>query len=83
VALPETAPTIYGGEAVWAGDRLLGRLRSGGYGYTVERNVGLVYLPVELAAPGTPLAVEIFGERVLAEVAPDVLVDPSGARIRA
>ena len=28
---------------------LLGRLRSGGYGYTVGRNIGFVYLPVELA----------------------------------
>jgi 4-methylaminobutanoate oxidase (formaldehyde-forming) len=79
----DPAPTIYGGEAVWAGDRLLGRLRSGGYGYTVERNIGLVYLPAELAVPGTPLAVEVFGERVPAEVAPDVLYDPAGARVRA
>jgi 4-methylaminobutanoate oxidase (formaldehyde-forming) len=78
----DPAPTIYGGEAVWAGDRLLGRLRSGGYGYTVERNIGLVYLPVELAVTGTPLAVEVFGERVPAQVAPDVLYDPGGARIR-
>ena len=31
----DPAPTLYGGEAVRAGDRLLGRLRSGGYGYTV------------------------------------------------
>jgi 4-methylaminobutanoate oxidase (formaldehyde-forming) len=78
----DPAPTIYGGEAVRAGDRLLGRLRSGGYGYTVERNIGLVYLPAELAVTGTPLTVEVFGERVPAEVAPDVLYDPGGARIR-
>ena len=68
---------------MWAGDRLLGRLRSGGYGYTVERNIGLAYLPAELAVTGTPLTVEAFGERVPAEVAPDVLYDPAGERIRA
>lgn len=80
----DPAPTIYGGEAVWRDGHLLGRLRSGGYGYTVERNIGLVYLPVDLAgAPGTRLEVEVFGERVPAEVAPDVLHDPRGARIRA
>jgi glycine cleavage system T protein len=79
----DPGPTIYGGEAVWQGGRILGRLRSGGYGYTVGRNIGLVYLPVELAAAvGTPLEVEVFGERVTAEVAPDVLHDPRGARIR-
>jgi 4-methylaminobutanoate oxidase (formaldehyde-forming) len=80
----DPAPTIYGGEAVWKDGRVLGRLRSGGYGHTVGRNIGLVYLPVDLArAAGTPLEVEVFGERVPAEVAPDVLYDPAGARIRA
>jgi glycine cleavage system aminomethyltransferase T len=76
--------TIYGGEAVWRGGQVLGRLRSGGYGYTVARNIGLVYLPLDLAqATGTPLEVQVFGERVPAEIAPDVLYDPTGARIRA
>jgi glycine cleavage system aminomethyltransferase T len=43
-----------------------------------------VYLPVDLAgAVGTPVEIEVFGERVPAEVAPDVLYDPRGARIRA
>ena len=79
----DPAPTIYGGEAVWKDGRVLGRLRSGGYGYTVGRNIGLVYLPVEVAVPGTALELEVFGERVAAEVAPDVLYDPRGARIRA
>jgi glycine cleavage system aminomethyltransferase T len=50
----------------------------------VGRNIGLVYLPADLArAVGAPLEVEVFGERVPAEVAPDVLYDPEGARIRA
>jgi 4-methylaminobutanoate oxidase (formaldehyde-forming) len=80
----DPAATIYGGEAVWRDGRVLGRLRSGGYGYTVGRNVGFVYVPAELAqAVGTPLEVEVFGERVSAEVGPDVLYDPQGARIRA
>ena len=79
----DPAPTIYGGEAVWKDGRVLGRLRSGGYGYTVGRNIGLVYLPVEAAVPGTALELEVFGERVTAEVTPDVLYDPRGDRIRA
>jgi 4-methylaminobutanoate oxidase (formaldehyde-forming) len=80
----DPAATIYGGEAVWRDGRVLGRLRSGGYGYTVGRNIGLVYLPADVAgAVGTPLEVEVFGERVPAEVAADVLYDAEGARIRA
>jgi 4-methylaminobutanoate oxidase (formaldehyde-forming) len=80
----DPASTIYGGEAVWKDGRVLGRLRSGGYGYTVGRNIGLVYLPLDVAqAVDTTLEVEVFGERVPARVAPDVLYDPQGARIRA
>jgi 4-methylaminobutanoate oxidase (formaldehyde-forming) len=74
--------TLYGGEPVYAAGQLVGRLRSGGYGYTVGRHIGLVYLDLPLAARGTPLEVEVFDRRWPGEVAPDVLYDPGGARIR-
>jgi 4-methylaminobutanoate oxidase (formaldehyde-forming) len=73
---------LYGGEAVYAEGKLVGRLRSGGYGYTVGRTIGYVYLPLELAREGTPLEVEVFGERYPAQVVADVLYDPKGERIR-
>jgi glycine cleavage system aminomethyltransferase T len=61
----------------------VGRLRSAGFGYTLGKNIGYAYLPMDLAAIGTPLAVEVFGDRIAAEVAPDILYDPRGHRIRA
>jgi glycine cleavage system aminomethyltransferase T len=73
---------IYGGEAVYSDGRLVGRLRSGGYGYTVGTFIGYVYLPLELTQVTTPLEVEAFGQRVRATVAADVLYDPKGERIR-
>jgi len=73
---------LYGGEAVYAGGRVIGRLRSAGWGYTVAKHIGLVYLPRALAPVGTPLEVEAFGARFAAQVAPDVLYDPAGARLR-
>jgi glycine cleavage system T protein len=80
-ALPEDTD-LYGGEAVYTDGRVVGRLRSAGWGYTVARHIGLVYLPPALAAAGTPLEVEAFGRRFGAEVAPDVLYDPAGSRLR-
>ena len=41
------------------------------------------YLPVELAAEGTPVEVEYFGQRYEAVVAADPLVDPKGERLKA
>jgi glycine cleavage system aminomethyltransferase T len=83
LTLPAGA-AIYGGESVYdAGGQLLSRLRSGGYGYTVGKVIGLAYLPKEFAARGTALEVELFEERWPARVAADVLYDPRGERIRA
>jgi 4-methylaminobutanoate oxidase (formaldehyde-forming) len=69
---------LYGAEAVVSDGRVITRLRSSGYGHTVKKNIGLAYLPLELAAEGTPLEIEIFGELVTAQVAPRVMYDPAG-----
>ena len=73
---------IYGGEAVFANGDIVGRLRSGGYGYTVGKNIAFIYLPLELAREGTLLEAEVFGQRVPATVTADVLYDPKGERLR-
>ncbi|MEX0788894.1 MAG: FAD-dependent oxidoreductase [Anaerolineales bacterium] len=79
----DTAPhVLYGGESVYVGGRLVGRVRSGGYGYTVGKWIGFVYLPPDLARPGTALEVEMFGERAPAVVTADVLYDPKGEKLK-
>lgn len=69
--------SIYGGEAVLDGSEVVGRIRSCAYGFTVGRNVALASLPFELRG-GADLRVDVFGESVPAEIAPDVLVDADG-----
>ena len=64
---------IYGGEAVYAGGSIVGRLRSCAYGFTVGRNVAYSYLPVELG-PGARVDVNVFGHRVPAEVSRDAVL---------
>lgn len=72
---------VYGGEAVRADGEVVGRLRSVAYGATVERTIGYAYLDAAMG-PGTELEVDVFDTRAAATVAADVLVDPSGARMR-
>ncbi len=79
---PADDAALYGGEAVYGGGRVVGRLRSAGYGYTAGKQIGYVYLPADLTAAGTPLEVDVFGRRLAAEVGPDVLYDPQGTRLR-
>jgi 4-methylaminobutanoate oxidase (formaldehyde-forming) len=73
---------LYDAEAVIADGKVISRLRSSGYGHTVRKNIGLAYLPLELAKEGTPLEIEIFGELVPAQVAPRILYDPRGDALK-
>jgi len=52
---------------------VVGRLRSCAYGFTARRNLAYSYLPADLK-PGGAVEVEVFGERVPAQVAVDAVV---------
>ena len=69
-------------EPVRVGDAIVGRVTSGGYGYSVARSIAYACLPSEHAAPGTVVSVEIFGEWIEGEVTAEPLWDPEGRRIR-
>ena len=82
LTLDEPRAIALGSEPVRVGDDLVGRVTSGGCGYTVEKSIAYAYLPAEHGV-GTDVAVEIFGEWVAGVVADEPLFDPSGERIRA
>ena len=82
LVLDGEACVLWGGEAVIAEERVVGRVRSGGYAHTIGQNVALAYLPLELTPPGTAVAVESFGRLVPAEVRPAPLWDRRGQRVR-
>ena len=74
---------LYGGESVYSHGRIVGRIRTAAYGYSIGKDIGLVYLPLDLAKAGVEVEVEVFGERVRARVATTPLFDPKGERLRA
>jgi 4-methylaminobutanoate oxidase (formaldehyde-forming) len=69
-------------EPVRVDGQVVGRVTSGGYGYTVGASIAYAYLPADHAEPGTEVAVEIFGEWVGGRVAREPLYDPEGAAVR-
>ena len=77
---PDYEP-IYGGEAVRLDGEVVGRLRSVAYGPTVERTIGYAYLTAAMPE-GAGLEIDVFDRRVAAVIAPDVVVDPPGDRMR-
>jgi 4-methylaminobutanoate oxidase (formaldehyde-forming) len=82
LVLSDPRSIALGSEPVRVGDALVGRVTSGGYGYTLGSSIAYAYLPAEHDV-GTQVEVEIFGTWVEGEVASEPLFDPAGERIRA
>jgi glycine cleavage system aminomethyltransferase T/glycine/D-amino acid oxidase-like deaminating enzyme len=82
LTLADPRSIALGNEPVRVGGEIVGRVTSGGYGYTVQRSIAYAYLPPE-HGPGTTIEVEIFGRWVEGEVAAEPLFDPEGERVRA
>jgi 4-methylaminobutanoate oxidase (formaldehyde-forming) len=82
LVLSDPRAVALGSEPVRIDGELVGRVTSGGYGYTVERSIAYAYVPAVKAAVGQPVDIEIFGEWVAGEVAPEPLFDPAGERLR-
>jgi glycine cleavage system T protein len=83
LTLADPRSVALGNEPVRVAGEIAGRVTTGGYGFTVGKSIAFAYLPPAHAAPGTEVAVEIFGEWVGGEVATAPLFDPKGERIRA
>jgi len=60
---------------------VVGRVTSGGYGYTVERSIAYAYVPASVEV-GTSVEVDVFGDWVPGVVAAEPLYDPAGSRVR-
>ncbi|WP_025355740.1 GcvT family protein [Kutzneria albida] len=81
LVLAEENSVPLGSEPVRVGEEILGRVTTGGFGYTVNKPIAYAYLPAELPE-GTEVSVELFGQWVPGTVTREPLVDPKGIRIR-
>jgi glycine cleavage system aminomethyltransferase T len=82
LTLADPRSVALGNEPVRIGADIVGRVTTGGYGYTVGRSIAYAYLAPEHAQPGTEVAVDIFGSWIEGVVAAEPLYDPRSERIR-
>jgi len=75
--------TPLGNEPIKVNGEIVGRIKSGGQGYTLRKGIGYAYLPTEFTTPNTTLEVEFFGEWKNGVVQSSPLFDPDGLRIKA
>ena len=72
-----------GSEPIKFGDQVIGRIKSGGQGYTINKAIAFAYIPIEFSEVGTDLEVEFFGEWHKGTINATPLYDPSGSKIKA
>jgi glycine cleavage system aminomethyltransferase T len=82
LVLEDARAVALGSEPVRIDGATVGRVTSGGYGYTVERSIAYAYVPADKAEPGRPVEVEIFGDWIGGEIAREPLYDPDGRNVR-
>jgi 4-methylaminobutanoate oxidase (formaldehyde-forming) len=83
LVLDDPQSLVLGSEPVRFGGRAVGRVTSGGYGYSLQSSIAYAYLPAELLEPGTRVSVGVFGRDVGAEVRAEPLFDPGNEKVRA
>ncbi len=78
---PEDADP-WGREALYHGDIRVGRLTSGGYSVAFNTQIGMGYVPPDLAVPGTKLQVKMLDQLWECAVTEDSPYDPTNIALR-
>ncbi len=71
-----------GKEAILDGDKVIGLVTSGGFGYTVNKPIAYGYLPIAYSKPGTKLQIEVAAMRYEATVEKEPLYDPENLKVK-
>jgi 4-methylaminobutanoate oxidase (formaldehyde-forming) len=83
LVLDDPRAVVLGSEPVRVAGRIVGRVTSGGLGYTTGGSIAYAYLPVDCADPATRVSIDLFGVWVDGVVARSPLIDPVGQRMHA
>ena len=73
---------VWADEPIWAGDKVVGFVTSGGYAHYEQKSVAYGFLPVDTIREGLEVDIEILGERRRATLYTEPLFDPRGERMR-
>jgi glycine cleavage system aminomethyltransferase T len=82
LTLDDPVRVVMGSEPVYDGGRPVGFVTSAAYGYSIGRGIAYAWVSPSCSAPGTPLQIEYFGERLAATVREEPLFDPGMERMR-
>lgn len=73
---------VLGGEGVFSGERRIGVVTTGGYGFGKDKSLAWAYVDPDQAEPGTDMTVMVLDQRRPAVVLADAVWDPKHERAR-
>ena len=73
----------FGSEPIRIDGKIVGRIKSGGQGYTIKKAIAYAYLPIQNSDVGTQVDVEFFGTWRAGTICAEPLFDPANERIKA
>ncbi len=83
LVIDDALSVALGNEPVRVAGSVVGRVTSGGLGYSAGCSIANAYVPAEHAQVGSRVEVLVFGEWIGATVVASPMFDPAGERIRA
>jgi sarcosine dehydrogenase len=72
----------FGSEPIRIREKIVGRIKSGGQGYTIKKGIAYAYLPIAHTEVGMHVDVEFFGTWRTGTISAEPLFDPNNERIR-
>ncbi len=81
IRLDDPQPLLLHDESILLGDRIVGTVTSGAYGYTLGAACGLCNVTADVE-PGSGFHVDVMGARVPATISARPFYDPTGSRMR-
>jgi len=73
----------HAGDSVYANDKLIGTVTSGGFGHRVNKNIAYAFVDPGHATLGTSLSINMLGENYPAVVSEETLYDKENKLVRA
>ncbi len=73
---------VWGDEPIFFEGEVVGFVTSGGYAHFSRKSVAMGFLPTGLIGPQKQFEIEILGEKCLATLQAEALLDPAGTRMR-
>ena len=73
---------VWADEPIFSAEKVVGFVTSGGYAHYSAKSVALGFVPVELTSGDAEFTIEILGERRVARLVGEPVLDPRGERMR-